>query len=84
MGVCHRDESGLIAGTVAYRPDPLEAPGDVNLLIRCSELRRDVSSSTCNAPMDVRGRSTPGNWFNHVCTRTQRVRRTQPPLERLI
>jgi ferredoxin-NADP reductase/MOSC domain-containing protein YiiM/ferredoxin len=41
-GVCHSCERGLIAGTVAYRPDPLEAPGDGNLLICCSEPRGDV------------------------------------------
>ncbi len=41
-GVCHSCESGLIAGTVGYRPDPLEAPVDGNLLICCSEPRGDV------------------------------------------
>jgi len=41
-GVCHRCESGLVAGTVAYQPDPLDAPGDGNLLICCSKPRGDV------------------------------------------
>ena len=41
-GVCHNCESGLIAGAVDYLPDPLEPPGDGNLLICCSRPRADV------------------------------------------
>jgi ferredoxin-NADP reductase/MOSC domain-containing protein YiiM len=41
-GVCHRCESGLVAGSVAYRPNPIEMPADGNLLICCSEPRGDV------------------------------------------
>jgi ferredoxin-NADP reductase/MOSC domain-containing protein YiiM len=41
-GVCHNCESGLIAGAVDYLPDPLEPPGDGNLLICCSRPRVDV------------------------------------------
>jgi ferredoxin-NADP reductase/MOSC domain-containing protein YiiM/ferredoxin len=41
-GVCHSCECGLIAGTVAYDPTPLDAPADGNLLICCSEPRDDV------------------------------------------
>jgi ferredoxin-NADP reductase/MOSC domain-containing protein YiiM/ferredoxin len=41
-GVCHSCESRLIAGTVAYQPDPVEAPGDGNLLICCSKPRGDI------------------------------------------
>jgi len=36
-GVCHTCESGLISGTVNYRPEPLEAPADGNVLICCSQ-----------------------------------------------
>ena len=41
-GVCHRCESGLITGSVAYQPDPIEMPAEGNLLICCSEPRGDV------------------------------------------
>jgi ferredoxin-NADP reductase/MOSC domain-containing protein YiiM len=41
-GVCHNCESGLVSGTVAYEPQPLEMPADGNLLICCSRPARDV------------------------------------------
>jgi ferredoxin-NADP reductase len=41
-GVCHNCETGLIAGAVDYLPDPLEPPGDGNLLICCSRPRADI------------------------------------------
>jgi ferredoxin len=41
-GVCHRCESGLVAGAVAYRPDPLELPACGNVLICCSRPVGDV------------------------------------------
>lgn len=41
-GVCHRCESGLVAGAVAYSPDPLEAPPDGNVLLCCSRPASDV------------------------------------------
>ena len=41
-GVCHRCESGLVAGTIEYRPDPLELPAEGNVLICCSQPRGDV------------------------------------------
>ncbi len=41
-GVCHNCETGLIAGTVDYLPDPVEPPADGNLLICCSRPRADV------------------------------------------
>lgn len=41
-GVCHSCESGLIGGTVDYRPDPLDQPADGNVLICCSRPRGDV------------------------------------------
>jgi ferredoxin len=41
-GVCHSCETGLIGGTVAYRPDPVEPPTDGNVLIRCSRPAGDI------------------------------------------
>ncbi|GCE22534.1 MOSC and FAD-binding oxidoreductase domain-containing protein [Dictyobacter kobayashii] len=36
-GVCHNCESGLIAGSVSYQPEPLEPPAAGNVLICCSQ-----------------------------------------------
>jgi len=41
-GVCHNCETGLIAGSVDYLPDPVEPPEDGNLLICCSRPRADI------------------------------------------
>ncbi len=41
-GVCHTCESGLVAGTVAYQPEPLERPAEGTLLICCSQPRDEV------------------------------------------
>jgi ferredoxin len=41
-GVCHNCESGLISGTVSYRPDPLERPATGDVLICCSQPQEDV------------------------------------------
>jgi ferredoxin-NADP reductase/MOSC domain-containing protein YiiM len=41
-GVCHNCESGLISGTVSYRPEPLDAPAEGNVLICCSQPRDGV------------------------------------------
>jgi MOSC domain-containing protein YiiM/ferredoxin-NADP reductase len=41
-GVCHNCESGLVSGTVAYAPQPLEMPADGNLLVCCSQPVGDV------------------------------------------
>ena len=41
-GVCHRCESGLVSGSVAYAPEPLESPARGNLLICCSQPQDDV------------------------------------------
>jgi ferredoxin-NADP reductase/MOSC domain-containing protein YiiM len=41
-GVCHTCESGLIAGTVSYQPEPLERAAEGNLLICCSQPRGEV------------------------------------------
>ena len=41
-GVCHSCESGLIAGSISYQPEPLERPADGVLLICCSQPRDEV------------------------------------------
>ena len=41
-GVCHTCETGLVAGTVTYRPDPLVPPAAGNVLICCSRPEGDV------------------------------------------
>jgi MOSC domain-containing protein YiiM/ferredoxin-NADP reductase len=41
-GVCHNCESGLISGSVAYQPDPLDAPAEGNILICCARPQGDV------------------------------------------
>jgi ferredoxin len=41
-GVCHTCESGLIAGSVSYRPEPLERSAAGNLLMCCSQPRGEV------------------------------------------
>jgi ferredoxin-NADP reductase/MOSC domain-containing protein YiiM len=41
-GVCHNCESGLVAGTVAYDPEPLDRPAGGNLLVCCSQPSGDV------------------------------------------
>jgi ferredoxin len=41
-GVCHTRETGLVAGAVRYRPDPVDAPGDGNVLICCSQPKDDI------------------------------------------
>jgi MOSC domain-containing protein YiiM/ferredoxin-NADP reductase len=41
-GVCHRCETALIAGAVAYRPHPVEPPADGNVLICCSRPQTDI------------------------------------------
>jgi ferredoxin-NADP reductase/MOSC domain-containing protein YiiM/ferredoxin len=42
-GVCHTCETGLVAGTVGYRPDPIDAPADGNVLICCSQPEGDIA-----------------------------------------
>ncbi len=42
-GVCHTCETGIINGSVIYRPDPVEPPADGNLLICCSEPQGDIA-----------------------------------------
>ena len=41
-GVCHNCETGLLAGTVTYSPDPVDAPADGNVLICCSRPGGDL------------------------------------------
>jgi ferredoxin-NADP reductase/MOSC domain-containing protein YiiM len=41
-GVCHTCETGLVAGKISFRPEPLDAPADGNVLICCSRPEGDV------------------------------------------
>jgi ferredoxin-NADP reductase len=41
-GVCHNCETGLISGSVAYDPDPIDPPAEGNVLICCSRPKGDV------------------------------------------
>jgi ferredoxin-NADP reductase len=41
-GVCHTCETGLVAGKIGYRPDPIDAPADGNVLICCAQPEGDV------------------------------------------
>ena len=41
-GVCHTCETGLVAGSVGYWPDPVDAPADGNVLICCAQPAGDV------------------------------------------
>ncbi|HEY7137693.1 MAG TPA: MOSC and FAD-binding oxidoreductase domain-containing protein [Acidimicrobiia bacterium] len=42
-GVCHTCETGLVDGTVAYAPEPLEPPAAGNVLVCCSRPGSDVA-----------------------------------------
>jgi ferredoxin-NADP reductase/MOSC domain-containing protein YiiM len=42
MGVCHTCVSGLINGSVSYRPEPLERPAPGNVLVCCSQPAANV------------------------------------------
>ena len=42
-GVCHTCRTGLIEGSVVYRPDPLEAPTLGNVLVCCSQPNANVT-----------------------------------------
>jgi ferredoxin-NADP reductase/ferredoxin len=41
-GVCHTCETGLVSGTVSYRPDPVEDAGPGNAYLCCSRPQTDV------------------------------------------
>jgi ferredoxin-NADP reductase/MOSC domain-containing protein YiiM/ferredoxin len=42
-GVCHTCETGLVEGTVAYAPEPLEAPAAGNVLVCCAQPGNDLA-----------------------------------------
>ncbi|MGA9354245.1 MAG: MOSC and FAD-binding oxidoreductase domain-containing protein [Terriglobales bacterium] len=42
-GVCHTCMTGLIAGSVAYNPEPLEKPAPGNVLVCCSQPNASVT-----------------------------------------
>ena len=48
-GVCHNCETTLIAGDVDYSPDPVEPPGEGNVLICCSKPERPRPGSLTRA-----------------------------------
>jgi ferredoxin-NADP reductase/MOSC domain-containing protein YiiM len=41
-GVCHTCESGLVSGSVDYGPEPVDPPGEGDVLVCCSRPRTDV------------------------------------------
>jgi ferredoxin len=41
-GICHSCETGLVVGAVRYRPDPIDAPADGNVLICCCQPQGDI------------------------------------------
>jgi len=41
-GVCHSCETALVEGAVNYAPEPIDAPGDGNVLICCSQPQGDI------------------------------------------
>ncbi|WP_340313643.1 MOSC and FAD-binding oxidoreductase domain-containing protein [Rhizorhabdus argentea] len=41
-GVCHSCETGLVAGTIGYAPEPIDAPAEGNVLICCSRPQGDI------------------------------------------
>ena len=41
-GVCHTCETGLVAGKIGYRPHPVDAPLDGNVLVCCYQPESDV------------------------------------------
>jgi ferredoxin-NADP reductase/MOSC domain-containing protein YiiM/ferredoxin len=41
-GVCHTCETNLVSGTVRYRPEPLQAPTEGNVLICCCEPEEEL------------------------------------------
>ena len=42
-GVCHSCETGLVAGSVSYEPDPLDPPAEGNVLICCCRPSADIA-----------------------------------------
>ncbi len=41
-GVCRTCESGLVSGSVSYRPEPVEPPAEGDLLTCCSQPQSDI------------------------------------------
>ena len=41
-GVCHTCETSLVSGTVRYRPEPLQAPANGNVLICCCQPEEEL------------------------------------------
>jgi len=41
-GVCHTCETGLVGGRIGYRPDPVDAPANGNVLICCAQPEGEV------------------------------------------
>jgi ferredoxin-NADP reductase len=41
-GVCHTCETGLVGGTVKYKPEPIDAAAEGNALICCSQPQVDI------------------------------------------
>jgi ferredoxin-NADP reductase/MOSC domain-containing protein YiiM len=41
-GVCHTCETGIVSGSVSYRPDPIDAPADGNVLLCCARPAGDI------------------------------------------
>jgi ferredoxin-NADP reductase/MOSC domain-containing protein YiiM len=41
-GVCHTCETGLVAGSVDYHPEPVDAPASGDVLICCSQPKGDI------------------------------------------
>src|SRR6266511_2456531 len=41
-GVCHSCETGLLSGSVAYSPEPIDEPAEGNALICCSQPQGDL------------------------------------------
>ncbi len=41
-GVCHSCETGLVLGAVSYRPEPIDAPAQGNVLICCCQPQSDI------------------------------------------
>lgn len=42
-GVCHRCETAVVAGAVAYDPEPLDVPADGAVLLCCSQPREAIT-----------------------------------------
>jgi len=41
-GVCHSCETGLLSGSVAYSPEPIDEPAEGNALLCCSQPQGDL------------------------------------------